>query len=103
MIQAFAGTMPPPALLRSIGRGEAAGVILFAPNVAGGPAATRALVRRLQAIPRPPGLRAPLLVMIDQEGGLVKRLPGPPAPRPPSWARPGPPPRGRPGGRRGAA
>ena len=54
VIQAFAGTMPPPALVRSIGRGEAAGVILFAPNVAGGPAATRALVGRLQAIPARP-------------------------------------------------
>jgi beta-N-acetylhexosaminidase len=38
----------------------------------------RRLVRRLQSIRRPPGLRDPLLVMVDQEGGQVKRLPGAP-------------------------
>jgi beta-N-acetylhexosaminidase len=53
-------------------------VILFGANVESLPALAR-LARLLQAIPRPPGLRAPLLVMIDQEGGLVKRLAGPPA------------------------
>ena len=73
----FAGTRPPRALKRRIARGEAAGVILFARNVAG-PAQVRAAVRRLQAIARPAGLDAPLLVMIDQEGGAVRRLPGPP-------------------------
>jgi len=33
----------------------------------------------IQSIPRPRGLRDPLLLMSDQEGGLVKRLAGPPA------------------------
>jgi len=32
----------------------------------------------LQAIPRPPALRDPLLIMVDQEGGLVKRVGGAP-------------------------
>ena len=41
----------------------------------------RDLIARLQSIPRPAGLRAPLLVMVDQEGGLVRRLPGPPGRR----------------------
>ena len=40
--------------------------------------AARALVDRLQAIPRPAALDAPLLVAIDQEGGRVRRLAGPP-------------------------
>jgi beta-N-acetylhexosaminidase len=75
---AYSGARPPRALVARIRRGEAAGVILFARNV-GGVAAVRREVRRLQAIPRPPGLDAPLLVMVDQEGGDVRRLPGPPA------------------------
>jgi beta-N-acetylhexosaminidase len=58
-------------------RGEVAGVILFSPNLPGR-AAARRMIARLQAIPRPPGLRDPLLVMVDQEGGEVKRLPGAP-------------------------
>jgi beta-N-acetylhexosaminidase len=36
-------------------------------------------VARLQAVPRPPALDVPLLVMIDQEGGVVRRLDGPPS------------------------
>ena len=38
----------------------------------------RRLIRQLQSIHRPPGLQDPLLVMVDQEGGLVKRVSGPP-------------------------
>lgn len=75
---AYSGARPPRALVTRIRRGEAAGVILFARNV-GGVAAVRRQVARLQAIPRPAGLDAPLLVMVDQEGGSVRRLPGPPA------------------------
>jgi beta-N-acetylhexosaminidase len=60
-----------------IRRGELAGVILFADNL-GSRRHTRRLIRDLQGIRRPPGLRDPLLIMIDQEGGLVKRLDGPP-------------------------
>lgn len=69
-----AGPEPPPALVARIRRGELAGVILFAEN-ATTLAQARRLTRRLQAIPRP-GVqrRLPLLVMVDQEGGLVRRL-----------------------------
>jgi beta-N-acetylhexosaminidase len=77
LVFAFSGTRVPPELERRIRRGEAAGVILFGGNIASRPALRR-LTRDLQAIPRPPGLQAPLLVMIDQEGGLVQRLDGPP-------------------------
>jgi len=61
-----------------INRGELAGVILFAENLPSR-AAGKQLVRRLQSIPRPPGLREPLLVMVDQEGGQVQRIEGAPA------------------------
>jgi beta-N-acetylhexosaminidase len=75
LVVGFDGTAPPAGLLRSVARGEVAGVILFARNVRS-PTQVRGLTRRLQAV-RPIG-DPPLLVMIDQEGGLVKRLPGPP-------------------------
>lgn len=77
MIFPYAGLEPPPELVERIRRGEAAGVILFARNVASSEQ-VRATVERLQAIPRPPALRAPLLVMVDQEGGRVRRIPGGP-------------------------
>jgi beta-N-acetylhexosaminidase len=52
-------------------------VILFADNLPSR-AAGRRLIRELQAIRRPPSLRSPLLIMVDQEGGQVKRVDGAP-------------------------
>lgn len=78
MIFAYDGLRPPVALRRRIERGEAAGVILFTRNVRS-PGQVRAAMRSLQAIRRPRGLRAPLIVMVDQEGGPVRRIPGAPA------------------------
>lgn len=77
IVTGFAGRTPPPQLRAMISAGDVAGVILFSGNV-GGAAQVRALTRELQAIPRPAGVDEPLLVMADQEGGLVRRLPGPP-------------------------
>jgi beta-N-acetylhexosaminidase len=78
VIEGLSGTTPSGALLRRVRRGEVAGVILFSRNV-GSRGQVRTLVRALQRQPRPAGLRDPLLVMIDQEGGAVKRLPGAPS------------------------
>lgn len=73
----FAGTRVPAELTRTISRGQLAGVILFSGNIG-----TRAEIRRLsgalQGVQRPAGLQQPLLVMTDQEGGQVRRLPVPP-------------------------
>jgi beta-N-acetylhexosaminidase len=73
----FDGTRGPASLLNVISAGELGGVILFSDNIR-----SRAQVARLsadlQGAPRPQGLRQPLIVSVDQEGGLVKRLPGPP-------------------------
>lgn len=77
IVAGFAGREAPAPVKEMIHRGELAGVILFSANLPGR-AEDRQLVLRLQAIPRPPGLRDPLLVMVDQEGGLVKRIGGPP-------------------------
>jgi len=78
IVTGFKGTHPPAPLRRMIGAGQVAGVIMFADNFDSA-AGARALARKLQSIKRPHGLRSPLLVMVDQEGGEVKRLPGPPA------------------------
>jgi beta-N-acetylhexosaminidase len=71
------GTSVGRAMRTAIREGKVAGVVLFADNFP-----TRGMGRRLiaqlQAIPRPPHLRAPLLIMVDQEGGQVKRLSGAP-------------------------
>jgi len=77
MVFAYDAATPPAALVRRIRRGEAAGVILFGRNIGSG-ARLRDTLTRLQRIPQPPGLDAPLLVLVDQEGGPVRRLPGAP-------------------------
>ncbi len=71
------GPTPPRSLLARIGRGEVGGVILFADNVDQPAAGIRRAVARLQRAARAGG-RPKVLVMVDQEGGIVKRLPGPP-------------------------
>ena len=78
LIAGFSGEQPPRALRRMIRNGELAGVILFSDNFDDAGEARR-LIGGLQSVRRGRGLRDPLLVMVDQEGGLVKRLPGPPA------------------------
>jgi beta-N-acetylhexosaminidase len=98
----FAGRTPPRALLARIRRGEAAGVIFLGTNL-GTPAQVRALTRRLRAVPRPPGLRPPLLLMVDQEGGSVQRLPGAPSRSAPAMAATGDPAIARAEGRAAAA
>jgi beta-N-acetylhexosaminidase len=77
LITGFSGQSPPNRVKRMIGQGKVAGVILFSENL-GSKHHARRLIRKLQAIKRPRHLRSPLLIMIDQEGGLVKRLSGPP-------------------------
>ena len=77
LVLGFQGNRPSEATLRLIREGSVAGVILFSDNLPNR-AAGRRLIRRLQAIRRPPGLGDPLLAMTDQEGGLVKRVDGAP-------------------------
>jgi beta-N-acetylhexosaminidase len=79
VITGFSGHHPPPALRRMIHDGAVSGVILFDGN-AGSRTAVRRLTSELQSIPRPDAVDQPLLIAVDQEGGLVRRLPGPPKP-----------------------
>jgi beta-N-acetylhexosaminidase len=79
VVTGFEGERPPPALRRSIRAGTVAGVILFEDNFDSRGEARR-LAAELQALARPAELDDPLLIMVDQEGGPVRRIPGPPAP-----------------------
>jgi beta-N-acetylhexosaminidase len=82
------GTRPSTGLLRRIRRGELGGVILFSDNVRSA-AQVRSLTRSLRAAAAAGGHR-PLLVAVDQEGGLVRRLPfAPPGRSPAAMARAG--------------
>ena len=77
IVTGFSGYRAPDDLLRRIRHGKVGGVILFAQNVRSARQVARQ-VRRLQSVPRPPAVDQPLLVMVDQEGGPVRRIPGPP-------------------------
>jgi beta-N-acetylhexosaminidase len=78
IVLGFGGSQVPPRVEAALRAGGAAGVVLFADNLPSRAAAHR-LIAELQSIRRPRALRDPLLIMVDQEGGLVKRIPGPPA------------------------
>lgn len=78
IVAGFRGTRIPPRLQTAVRQGEMAGVILFAGNFPSR-AAGRRLIAELQGIRRPAALRDPLLIMVDQEGGLVKRFGGAPS------------------------
>lgn len=71
LVMVHAPGLDPAAIRAAVEPHGFGGVILMADNVAGGAAATAALTSALSA---DAGL--PLLTAIDQEGGIVRRLPG---------------------------
>lgn len=79
VIYSYRGLTPPGRLLWLIRHGEAAGVIFFGGNISS-PSQIASVIGTLKkadgASTNP--VRTPLLLMTDQEGGLVKRLPGRP-------------------------
>lgn len=79
VIYSYGGLTPPAGLLDLIKHGQVAGIIFFSENV-GTLAHLAAVVRQLQAAAASPlnPVRLPLLLMTDQEGGAVRRLPGRP-------------------------
>ena len=70
------GSTPSAAFSARIKRGEIGGVVLFQENTRG-PSGVEGLITKLQTAARAGG-QLPLLIAVDQEGGGVKRLPGPP-------------------------
>jgi beta-N-acetylhexosaminidase len=79
VIYSYSGLNPPAALLSLIRHGDAVGVIFFGDNISSR-AQISAVIRTLEAADASPSnpVRTPLLLMTDQEGGEVRRLPGAP-------------------------
>src|SRR5262249_48267582 len=76
----YQGLTPPARLLDWIRNGEVAGVIFFGGNISS-PAQIAGVIKQLDqanASTSNPMRAFPLLLMTDQEGGLVRRLPGRP-------------------------
>ncbi len=79
VIYSYGGLTPPPALLRLISHGEVAGVIFFGPNIASQAQIAGVITELEQANASPTNpVRAPLLLMTDQEGGIIRRMAGAP-------------------------
>lgn len=77
LLLSFDGTVLTPDITERLRSGRAAGVVLFERNI-GGDAALRRLTRRIQSLSRRSPVRAPAVIAIDQEGGPVRRIDGPP-------------------------
>ncbi|SHM96029.1 glycoside hydrolase family 3 N-terminal domain-containing protein [Actinacidiphila paucisporea] len=78
VVFSYSGTTVPQSLLDQISSGQAAGVIFFGGNISSLSQITAAIKQMRQANLRSPN-PAPLLLMTDQEGGQIRRLPGAPA------------------------
>jgi beta-N-acetylhexosaminidase len=80
VIYSYSGLTPPAKLFRWISAGKAAGVIFFGGNISSKTqiAGVIAKMERANASAGNPLRAYPLLLMTDQEGGQVRRLPGAP-------------------------
>jgi len=78
VIFSYSGLAVPSALLQQISAGQAAGVIFFGGNISSDAQIASAVQQLRQAQQQSP-VSSPLLLMTDQEGGLVRRPPGAPA------------------------
>jgi beta-N-acetylhexosaminidase len=80
VIYGYPGLTPPARLLRLIRHGEAGGVVFFSGNYKNRSQFTAAIHRleTANAAATNPARGYPLLLMTDQEGGEVRRLPGAP-------------------------
>jgi beta-N-acetylhexosaminidase len=79
VIGSYPGLTPPASLFTDISNGQVAGVIFFGENISSETqiAGVITQLRQAQAQAQSP-VQVPLLLMTDQEGGLVRRLPGGP-------------------------
>jgi beta-N-acetylhexosaminidase len=80
VIYSYSGRMPPASLLRLIRLGDVGGIIFFGSNFRNKAQFTAAVgqLEAANASTSNPARKYPLLLMTDQEGGLVRRLPGAP-------------------------
>ncbi|MBS2961458.1 beta-N-acetylhexosaminidase [Actinocrinis puniceicyclus] len=77
VIFSYSGVTPPASLLSDISAGLVGGVIFFGENIQSESQIAGVISQLRQAAARGP-IKLPLLLMTDQEGGLVRRLPGEP-------------------------
>jgi len=77
VIFSYPGTTPPASLLDQISAGEAGGVIFFGENITS-LTQIAGIVAQLKEAHAASPVTSPLLIMTDQEGGIVRRLPGEP-------------------------
>jgi beta-N-acetylhexosaminidase len=77
VIYSYPGLTVPAALLQAIATGQAAGVIFFGGNISSQAQIRSAIAQLVRAQKKSP-VPAPPLLMTDQEGGEVRRLPGAP-------------------------
>jgi beta-N-acetylhexosaminidase len=77
VIYSYSGLTAPSGLLQRIRLGQVAGVIFFGSNISSKTQIASVISQFEQAANSSP-VKAPLLLEVDQEGGLVRRLPGAP-------------------------
>jgi beta-N-acetylhexosaminidase len=77
IISSYPGLTPPSSLLSDIRSGLTAGVIFFGENISS-TSQIASVVSQLRAAQAASPIALPLLLMTDQEGGEVRRLPGAP-------------------------
>jgi beta-N-acetylhexosaminidase len=77
VISSYPGLTPPQSLFDDITAGQTAGVIFFGENISSDAQIAGVITQLRQAQAQSP-IQVPLLLMTDQEGGLVRRLPGAP-------------------------
>jgi beta-N-acetylhexosaminidase len=77
IVYAYAGLNPPASLLAAIRAGEAGGVIFFGQNISS-LGQIRGVIDELQRASLASPVHTQLLLLTDQEGGAVRRLPGAP-------------------------
>jgi beta-N-acetylhexosaminidase len=80
VIYSYNGLSAPPSLLSDIRHGLVGGVIFFSFNISSESQISSVIAQMIAANDSPanPARGYPLLLMTDQEGGLVRRLPGAP-------------------------
>ncbi|MEV0748182.1 glycoside hydrolase family 3 N-terminal domain-containing protein [Streptomyces sp. NPDC050273] len=77
VIHSYPGLTPPASLMNAIREGRTAGVIFFGENIEN-LSQIESVVQSMNAAHASSPVQAPLLLMTDQEGGVVRRLPGEP-------------------------
>jgi beta-N-acetylhexosaminidase len=80
VVYSYSGLNPPARLLYLIRHGQVGGVIFFGQNISSEPQITK-VIKQLDAANSAktnPARGYPLMLMTDQEGGEVRRLPGAP-------------------------